>query len=83
MTTTPTHIAHIALADDPNRTVCGETWQGWQAPEAWCEMQAAAGLPGPLPPQFQPEQGDTIRQCQGCARSMSQGTGSPLPEDGA
>lgn len=56
------YTAHLAQDHRPLLTACGESWQGWQAPED----------PDPyarnIPPHAEPGPNDPIRQCQACLR---------------
>ena len=54
-------IAHRAN-EDTTDTACGEPWQGWQAPEELDQHSVV------LPPHAQPTHGESVRQCQACAK---------------
>lgn len=59
------YLAHLSQDDNPLLTLCGEPWQGWQAPEGYTD------IPGhvELPPHDKPRpHKDQIRQCQACAK---------------
>jgi len=60
------YVTHLATPDG-QRTICGEPWQGWQAPAA---LVAAKGKwTASIPPHTQPRAHvDAIRHCQGCHR---------------
>lgn len=63
------YIAH--LGRDRTRyspTLCGETWQGWQAPP---DIDLHDPKFEPLPPMRQPRRGDRIRECQACLKQAS------------
>ena len=58
------YISHLKRDDWPG-TVCGEPWQGWQAPEAWIDIPDHRVV-APMEP---PKKGDEIRQCQACMQA--------------
>lgn len=61
------YTAHLANDERPDYTACGEPWQGWQAPQTDSYELTPGNVE--LPPHYEPQRGDTIRQCQACARS--------------
>lgn len=64
------YTAHLARDDNPDRTLCGEPWQGWQAPTT--DSYELTPDHDEQPPHHPPRPHiDTIRQCQACVhRSM-------------
>lgn len=59
-----TYTAHLARDDNPDYTLCGEPWQGWQAPKTDSYELTPGNVE--LPPHYPPEKDDVIRQCQAC-----------------
>jgi hypothetical protein len=65
-----THIAHLADARRPHATLCGESWQGWQAPD---DLLAHDPIARTLPPHLPPRQDEQVRQCQACFKAAIRG----------
>lgn len=62
------YTSHLSDRKNPIYTACGESWQGWQAPE---ELKSKDPLARTLPPHSQPRSHlDRIRQCQACLKGM-------------
>jgi len=58
-------IAHVAK-EHGGDTLCGESWQGWQAPDGPGALDPQARS---IPPHHSPRpHEDQIRQCQACWR---------------
>ena len=66
------YTAHLADGDHPDRTACGEPWQGWQAPRTASYELTPRTVE--LPPHEEPRAHvDEIRQCQACFRVAMRG----------
>jgi hypothetical protein len=63
------YIAHLAVGYE---TLCGEPWQGWQAPID--DLVRYAPTAAILPPHSQPTpEEDEIRPCGGCHKRVVDG----------
>ena len=61
------HTAHLADDEQPDRTACGEPWQGWQAPTTASYEMTPGNVE--LPPHDKPRAHvDRIHQCQACRK---------------
>lgn len=62
------YVAHLADDANPLVTACGESWQGWQAPEGIDPHLVVLG------PHETPARDDCVRLCGACRRAMVRAT---------
>lgn len=60
------YTAHLLSDSNPLETACGESWQGWQAPD---QLDLRDPKAVTLPPHTEPRPHyDKVRQCQACLK---------------